>query len=119
MHCVLPFSSVILTTAYPEIRPLNVHLMSTDCVPSLPERLTMSASQKSETAEIATFCSTVLPFRFAGQVNRVNDSYNLTLSQKTSPLMTSLILLCQLKLVSAFWSAGSFECVVIFVFSIL
>lgn len=102
MHCVLPFSSVILTTAYPEIRPLNVHLMSTDCVPSLPERLTMSASQKSETAEIATFCSTVLPFRFAGQVNRVNDSYNLSLSQKTSPLMTSLVLLCQLKLVPAF-----------------
>lgn len=119
MHCVLPFSSVILTTAYPEIRPLNVHLMSTDCVPSLPGRLTMSASLKSETAEIATFCSTVLPFRFAGQVNRVNDSYNLSLSQKTSPLMTSLILLCQLKLVPAFWSAGSFECVVIFVFSIL
>lgn len=115
MHCVLPFSSVILTTAYPEIRPLNVHLMSTDCVPSLPERLTLSASQKSETAEIATFCSTVLPFRFAGQVNRVNDSYNLSLSQK----MTSLVLLCQLKLVPAFWSAGSFECVVIFVFSIL
>lgn len=93
--------------------------MSTDCVPSLPRRLTMFASLKSETAEIATFCGTVLPFRFAGQVNWVNDSYTLSLSQKTSPLKTSSILLCQLKLVPAFKSAGTFECVVIFVFFIL